>query len=87
MFLRWRLSFLRYSWAIRIHKTLRVTPAMEAGITDRVWTMEDIVALMDARAPKPGPRRPYNKRKGERAHRFVRLPCQIRLCRILPLPL
>jgi IS1 family transposase len=47
---------------IRIHKTLRVTPAMQAGITDRVWSLEDIVALMDARAPKPGPRKPYDKR-------------------------
>ena len=37
-----------------IHKTLRVTPAMQAGITDRVWSLEDIVALMDAGAPKPG---------------------------------
>ena len=40
----------------------RVTPAMQAGITDRVWSLADIVALMDARAPKPGPRKPYNKR-------------------------
>jgi IS1 family transposase len=32
----------------RIHKTLRVTPAMEAGLTDRVWGMEEIVAAMDA---------------------------------------
>jgi len=27
-------------------KTLRVTPAMEAGIADRVWTLEEIVRLM-----------------------------------------
>ncbi len=30
----------------RIHKTLRVTPAMEAGIADHVWTLEEIAALM-----------------------------------------
>ncbi len=32
----------------RIHQTLRVTPAMEAGITDHVWSLEEVVALMDA---------------------------------------
>ena len=47
---------------LKIHKTLRVTPAMQAGLTDRVWTFEDIVGLIDANAPKPGPRGPYKKR-------------------------
>ncbi len=56
------LYFAFYNF-IRIHKSLRVTPAMAAGITDKLWTLEDIVALMDARAPKPGPRKAYNKRK------------------------
>ena len=32
---------------VRIHKTLRVTPAMEAGVTDRLWTLEDAVGLID----------------------------------------
>jgi hypothetical protein len=36
---------------------------MAADITDKLWTLEDIVALMDERAPKPGPRKPYSKRK------------------------
>jgi len=30
----------------RIHKTLRVTPVMEAGIADHVWSLEEIVALI-----------------------------------------
>jgi IS1 family transposase len=30
---------------VRIHQTIRVTPAMEAGISDHVWTMEDLVGL------------------------------------------
>ena len=47
---------------VKIHKTLRVTPAMEAGLTDQVWTFEDIVRLIDANSPKPGPRGPYKKR-------------------------
>ena len=46
----------------RIHKTLRVTPAMEAGLTDRVWTFEDIVAKIEYYAPPPKPRGPYKKR-------------------------
>jgi IS1 family transposase len=32
---------------VRIHQTLRVTPAMEAGITDRLWSLADVVALLD----------------------------------------
>lgn len=40
------LHFMHYNFA-RIHKTLRVTPAMEAGLTDHVWTLEEIAALAD----------------------------------------
>jgi IS1 family transposase len=32
---------------VRIHKTLRVTPAIEAKVTDRLWTLEDAVGLID----------------------------------------
>src|SRR5690348_8310076 len=37
---------------VRIHKTLRISPAMAAGISDRLWTMEEVVQLIDARTPK-----------------------------------
>ena len=33
----------------RIHKTLRVTPAIEAGLTDHVWSLEELVELLDRR--------------------------------------
>ena len=32
---------------VRIYKTLRVTPAMQAGVTDRLWTFEDAIGLID----------------------------------------
>src|SRR5206468_6923180 len=41
------LHYMHYNF-VRIHKTLRCTPAMEAGITDRLWTARDIAALLDA---------------------------------------
>ena len=40
------LYFMYYNFG-RIHQTLRVTPAMEAGISDRVWEIQDIVKLLD----------------------------------------
>jgi hypothetical protein len=46
---------------IRIHKTLRVTPAMAAGLSETVMDWNEIVAMMDAEAPKPGPRGSYKK--------------------------
>ncbi|MFT3731469.1 MAG: DDE-type integrase/transposase/recombinase [Hyphomicrobium sp.] len=55
------LYFTFYNWT-RIHKTLRVTPAMAAGISDRLWTMEEIIGLMDEAAPKPGRPKTYKKR-------------------------
>jgi IS1 family transposase len=50
-----------YNW-VRIHKSLRVTPAMAAGITDRLMSMEDVVALIDAREAAPKKRGPYKKK-------------------------
>ena len=53
-----------YNW-VRIHKTLRVTPAMEAGLTNRLWSFEEIVTGMDAIAPKAGRPKNYKKRDQE----------------------
>jgi hypothetical protein len=39
------LHFVYYNFA-RIHQTLRVTPAMEAGISDHAWSIEEIVSLL-----------------------------------------
>jgi hypothetical protein len=36
------LHFAHYNFA-RLHKSLRVTPAMAAGVSDRLWTLEELV--------------------------------------------
>lgn len=36
----------------RIHKSLRITPAMAAGLTDRVWTIADVVAMLEQKEEK-----------------------------------
>ena len=42
------LHFMYYNFG-RIHKTLRVTPAMEAGVSDHIWTLEEIAQLANLR--------------------------------------
>jgi len=46
----------------RIHKMLRVTPAMAAGVTDRVWDMTDITALTAAQVGPVAKHGPYKER-------------------------
>jgi hypothetical protein len=41
------LHFLYYNF-VRIHKTLKVTPAMAAGVTDRLWEVADMVKVLEA---------------------------------------
>jgi hypothetical protein len=48
---------------VRIHQRLQVTPAMAAGVTDRLWEVADTVALVDAAEAKPARREPYRKRE------------------------
>lgn len=45
------LYFMFYNFC-KIHKSLRVTPAMEAGISEKLWEISDIVALIPEEAPK-----------------------------------
>ena len=56
------LYTLHYNFC-RIHKTLKVTPAMEAGLTGELRDMEWIVSLIDARAPKPNRPKIYRTRQ------------------------
>lgn len=56
------LYFVWYNF-VKMHKTLRMTPAMAAGIADRLWSMEDLALAIDDAAPKPSPRGPYKKRE------------------------
>lgn len=41
------LHFMYYNFA-RVHKTLKTTPAVAAGVADHVWTIEEIVKLLDS---------------------------------------
>ena len=41
------IHFMYYNYA-RIHKTLRVTPCMEAGVSNHVWSLEEIIGLLDS---------------------------------------
>ena len=50
-----------YNFA-RIHKTLRITPSMAAGLSDHVWSLEEIVQMADNYMPKQAKRGSYKKR-------------------------
>ena len=56
------LHMMYYNF-VRIHKTLRVTPAMEAGVADRLWDIADIAMLVEQAEAKPAKRGPYNKQE------------------------
>jgi IS1 family transposase len=56
------LYFVHYNF-VRIHKTLKTTPAMAAGVSDTLRDTAWIVGLIDARAPAPKKRGPYKPRQ------------------------
>lgn len=50
------LNYFAYKF-IKIHRTLRMSPAMAAGVSDRLWDVNDLVALWES----------YEQRRAERA--------------------
>jgi len=57
------LHFMHYNF-VKTHRSLNgITPAVAAGVTDRLWDISDIVAVVEAAEPAPKKRGPYRKRK------------------------
>lgn len=55
------LHMMYYNF-VRMHSKLRMTPAMAAGVSDRLWEIGDIVKLIEAAEPAPKKRGPYKRR-------------------------
>ena len=60
------LYFKFYNF-VRVHKTSKCSSAIAAGLSTTLWSMEDIVALIDARAEKPKARGAYKPRQWKAA--------------------
>lgn len=54
------LHFAYYNFC-RLHRSIGATPAMAAGVTDRIMEVSDLVNLTENSRPKPRPRGPYKK--------------------------
>src|SRR5436305_9629323 len=54
------LHFAYYNFC-RVHKTLGTTPAVGAGVADHVWTLDELIGLLDAAERVPVKRGPYKK--------------------------
>ena len=65
------LHMMYYNFC-RIHSTLQVTPAMEAGIADRLMDVSDIVGIVDTTTPAPGPRGSYIEARKAKAAQNAR---------------
>jgi len=61
------LHFAHYNYC-RVHKTLGTTPAVAAGVTDHVWTIAELVALLDSAEATPTKRGPYKKTREKRGY-------------------
>lgn len=58
------LHMMYYNF-VKVHSKHRMSPAMAAGVTSRLWEISDIVALVEAAEAKPAKRGPYKKRSEE----------------------
>ncbi len=56
------IYFLHYN-SVRMHKSLRMTPAMAAGVTDKLHDMAWLVEVIDTATPAPKLRGPYKKKE------------------------
>lgn len=61
------LHFCHYNYC-RVHKSLGTTPAVAAGVADHVWTVDELVALLEAAEGTPIRRGPYKKTREKRGY-------------------
>lgn len=55
------LHFVHYNF-VRVHKSIRMTPAMAAGVTDTLRDMTWLAEMVEASLPKSGKRGPYRRK-------------------------
>jgi hypothetical protein len=72
------LHFLYYNF-VCIHQTLKITPAMAAGVTDRLWEVADIVSVLEAWETSKQKGNIIDKARGLAARRYRSLIKQLRL--------
>jgi hypothetical protein len=60
------LHFFHYNFC-RVHKTLGTSPAVAAGVTDHVWTLDELIGLLEAAEATPTKRGRYAKTRQRRA--------------------
>jgi hypothetical protein len=50
---------------VKMHKAVRLSPAMAAGVCDKLWSMADVAEMVNATLPEPGKCGPYKKQPAE----------------------
>ena len=66
------LYFFWYNWT-RQHKAHRLSPAMAAGLTGKLWSMSDLAVMVDDALPKPGSAAPTKNGRRECSDGMVSL--------------